>query len=121
MKTFAKILCAALAVSAVPYRFKSDKETGNFEVGSLLWSLKKTCGEEKNTYTVELFPCTGCKKKPAEEPKAAEKAEETVTEAAEEPAEEAVAEECAEECAEEAAAEESAEETVAEESAGAEA
>lgn len=57
---FGKLLGAAgitaLVASIVPFRFKSDKETGEFEVGGLLWNLKKTPGAEEDTFTMELLP-----------------------------------------------------------------
>lgn len=60
MKKIVKIIgaasAAALAAALVPYRFKSDKESGEFELGGLLWNLKKTPGEEEDTYTMELLP-----------------------------------------------------------------
>ena len=49
-----------------PYRVQVDKETGAMEVGSLLWSVKKTPGEERDTYTFELLPLVGSKEAPAE-------------------------------------------------------
>ena len=52
MKKIVKIIgaasAAALAAALVPYRFKSDKESGEFELGGLLWNLKKTPGEEED-------------------------------------------------------------------------
>lgn len=60
MKKIVKIIGAAgavaLAAGLVPYHFKSDKESGEFELGGLLWNLKKTTGEEEDTYTMELLP-----------------------------------------------------------------
>lgn len=60
MKKMVKIIGAAgavaLAAALVPYHFKSDKESGEFELGGLLWNLKKTSGEEEDTYTMELLP-----------------------------------------------------------------
>lgn len=60
MKSLTKIIgtvtLGALTVSLLPHRFKKDKETGAFELGAVLWSLKKTPGEERDTYTVELLP-----------------------------------------------------------------
>ena len=56
MKKLTKLLAAALAVGLTPFYFKSNKETGSYEVGGLLWSLKKTPGEETDNYTVELLP-----------------------------------------------------------------
>lgn len=70
MKNLAKLIgtvtLGAFAVSMIPYRFKKDKETGAYEVGALLWSLKKTPGEEQDTYTVEFLPLLGGKDKPDE-------------------------------------------------------
>ncbi len=56
MKKLKKLLGVAALVGLTPYRFRSDRETGSFEVGGLLWSLKKTAGEETDNYTVELLP-----------------------------------------------------------------
>lgn len=60
MKKIVKIIGAAgavaLAAGLVPYHFTSDKESGEFELGGLLWNLKKTTGEEEDTYTMELLP-----------------------------------------------------------------
>lgn len=60
MKKIIKIIGAAgavaLAAGLVPYHFQSDKESGEFELGGLLWNLKKTAGEEEDTYTMELLP-----------------------------------------------------------------
>ena len=46
----------ALAAGLVPTHFKSDKESGEFEIGGLLWNLKKAPGEEEDTYTMQLLP-----------------------------------------------------------------
>ena len=71
MKKLPKLLgslgAAALAAGMTPYRVQSDKETGAFEVSSLLWSLKKIPGEEKDRYVFELLPLVGDKEKPAAE------------------------------------------------------
>ncbi len=97
MKKIVKIIGAAgavaLAASLIPYHFKSDKETGELELGGLLWNLKKTVGEEEDTYTMELLPFIG---KETEETPAEEAAAEEAAPAAEEtPAEDATAEEAA--------------------------
>lgn len=65
MKLFGKALGAAALAALVPYRFQSDKQTGSFELGALLWSLKKKPGEEKDVYTIEFLPFMG--KKEAED------------------------------------------------------
>lgn len=71
MKKIVKIIGAAgavaLAAGLVPYHFKSDKETGEFELGGLLWNLKKSAGEEEDTYTMELLPFVDKEDAPAEE------------------------------------------------------
>lgn len=101
MKKIVKVIGAAgavaLAASLIPYHFKSDKESGEMELGGLLWNLKKTPGEEEDTYTMELLPFIGKEKEeaPAEEAPAAEEA------AAEEEA--AAAEEAADDATTEAA------------------
>ena len=60
MKKLVKIIGAAsavaLAAGLVPTHFKTDKETGEFEIGGLLWNLKKAPGEEEDTYTMKLLP-----------------------------------------------------------------
>ena len=65
-KIIGKICLGALAASLIPYHVKLDKETGAMEVGSLLWSVKKTPGEERDTYTFELLPLVGSKEAPTE-------------------------------------------------------
>ncbi len=123
MKKIVKVIGAAgavaLAASLIPYHFKSDKESGEMELGGLLWNLKKTPGEEEDTYTMELLPFIGKEKEEAPAEEAA--AEEAAPAAEETPAEDAAAEEAAPaeepevevdvtvEVAEEAAAEEESE------------
>ena len=51
-----------LATGLIPYRAEQDKETGAFDVGSLIWSVKKTPGEEHDTYAFELLPLLGGKR-----------------------------------------------------------
>ena len=69
MKKIVKIIGAAGAVAAaaalIPYHFKNDKDSGEFELGGLLWKLRKESGEEEDTYTMELLPFID--KKPEEE------------------------------------------------------
>ena len=85
-KTIGKICVGALAASLVPYRFRWEKETGSFQLGSLLWSVKKTCGRERDNYEFELFPLFGGSS-PAAEPEAPVEAEALAAEpAAAEPA-----------------------------------
>ncbi len=98
VKIIGRIALGALALSAIPYQFKKDKETGAFEIRSLLWGWKKTPpaeGEEKAriTFAIPSNMLNG------EAPKKAEEA------AAEELVEEAAAEPAAEESAEAPAAE----------------
>ncbi|MCD8385033.1 MAG: hypothetical protein LUC39_08795 [Clostridiales bacterium] len=123
MKKIVKVIGAAgavaLAASLIPYHFKSDKESGEMELGGLLWNLKKTPGEEEDTYTMELLPFIGKEKEEAPAEEAA--AEEAAPAAEETPTEDAAAEEAAPaeepevevdvtvEVAEEAAAEEESE------------
>ena len=93
-KIIGKLTLGALAASVLPYRFQMDRDTGAFEVGSLLWAVKKTPGTERDTYTVELLPLFGGKDEPAEEaPVEVPAAEEAPAEPA---AEEAPAEPAAE-------------------------
>ena len=66
-KFIGKLTLGALAASVVPYRFRMDKDTGSFEVGSLLWAVKKTPGTEQDKYTIELLPLIGAKEEAAEE------------------------------------------------------
>ncbi|MCC8129509.1 MAG: hypothetical protein LIO51_06180 [Clostridiales bacterium] len=97
MKKIVKVIGAAgavaLAASLIPYHFKSDKESGEMELGGLLWNLKKTPGEEEDTYTMELLPFIGKEKEEAPAEEAA--AEEAAPAAEEAPAEDATAEEAA--------------------------
>ncbi|MCD7761209.1 MAG: hypothetical protein LUH16_05475 [Clostridiales bacterium] len=97
MKKIVKVIGAAgavaLAASLIPYHFKSDKETGELELGGLLWNLKKSVGEEEDTYTMELLPFIGKEKEEAPAEEAA--AEEAAPDAEEAPAEDAAAEEAA--------------------------
>ena len=59
-KKTAKIIGAVcggiLAAAIAPYCIKIDKENRSFEIDALLWSLKKKAGEEKDEYTLNLFP-----------------------------------------------------------------
>lgn len=109
MKKLIKIIGAAgavaLAAGLIPTHFKSDKESGEFEIGGLLWNLKKAPGEEEDTYTMQLLPFidkeedpvvteveVDVKENPAseetvEEPFAENTSDEVVVETAEEPAE----------------------------------
>ena len=89
MKKLFKILgglgAAALAAGLIPCRFISDEDSGSYEVGGLLWSLKKSAGQERDNYTVEFFPGLGKREQPdgepaPEEPEAEDPAEEPVTE-----------------------------------------
>ncbi|MBR6376615.1 MAG: hypothetical protein IKS05_02505 [Oscillospiraceae bacterium] len=87
-KIVGKIALGALVASLIPYRIRSDKETGTCELRSLLWGVKKTPGAEKNSYTVSI-PGSALNSK-EEEPEASP-AEPAVEESAEAPAEEAEA------------------------------
>ncbi|MBQ2061380.1 MAG: hypothetical protein II458_01770 [Oscillospiraceae bacterium] len=51
-----RIIGLALLAGLVPYHFKKDEETGGFEAGGLLWSVKKTPGEEKDNYIINILP-----------------------------------------------------------------
>ena len=53
MKKLIRILVIA---ALVPSYLKFEKKNGSFETGGLLWSLKKTRGEEGNRYTLTLLP-----------------------------------------------------------------
>ena len=59
MNKLTKLVFAGLAAGLVPLYVKRDKEAGSFEVGGLLWSVKKTPGEERDNYTIELLPLLG--------------------------------------------------------------
>ncbi len=87
-KILSGIGAAALVASVVPYYFKQDKEAGTFEMGGLLWNLKKTPGEEKANYTLEVLPMLKGKEADEEEPVAEEVIDEIV-DAAKEAGEEA--------------------------------
>ena len=60
-----KIICCAaigaLALSAIPYQFKNDEETGAVEIRSLLWGWRRTPdgdGEGKDSITFAI-PVSG--------------------------------------------------------------
>ena len=46
-----------MLLGLIPYRFSIEEETHSYELGSLLWALKKTVGKDSSTYTIELLPC----------------------------------------------------------------
>ena len=58
-KIIGRICLGALAAGLIPYRVKQDKETGAFDLRSLIWSAKKTPGVESNAYAFELLPLLG--------------------------------------------------------------
>ncbi|MCR4870755.1 MAG: hypothetical protein K5859_05590 [Atopobiaceae bacterium] len=58
VKTLGRIALCALALSAIPYQFKKDDETGTVEIRSLLWGLRKTPGEEHDNYAFAI-PASG--------------------------------------------------------------
>lgn len=93
MKKLAKILSTigaiSLAASIVPYYVRKDEETGTFEIGGLLWSLKKTPGEEKDNYTVELLPFKNGKAADGEEVPDAQEVIEEIADAAQDAGEKA--------------------------------
>ncbi len=72
-KSIRRLALGALVLSAIPYQFKKDEETGALEVRSLLWGWKKTPrgeGEEKDHYSFAI-PASGLDytgEEPAEEP-----------------------------------------------------
>ncbi len=45
-KLIGRTVLGALLLSAIPYRFIRDEETGTVEIRSLLWALRKTPGAE---------------------------------------------------------------------------
>ena len=58
-KIIGRVALGALALSAIPYQFKKDEETGAVEVRSLLWAWRKTPrgeGEEKDHYAFAMPP-----------------------------------------------------------------
>lgn len=61
-KSIGRVWLGALALGLIPYRVKQDKETGAFDVVSLIWSLKKTPNEENDAYAFELLPLLGGKR-----------------------------------------------------------
>ena len=68
MKKFFKIIAAGVLVAGLtPYRILIDRETGAYELESLLWSMKKSVGKEQNRYVMELLPLIGRFGQPAEE------------------------------------------------------
>ena len=96
-KILGRAALGALVLSVIPYQFKRDKETGSFEIRSLLWGVKQDPpaeGEDKARVSFAI-PASGLNeevsaedKEPAEEP--------AETPAPEEPAEEPAPEEPAE-------------------------
>lgn len=71
-KLIGRVCLGAAAASVVPYYIRMDRETGGFEVGSLLWAVKKTPGRERDKYTIEFLPLFGAKEEPTEEESAEE-------------------------------------------------
>lgn len=71
-KLIGRVCLGAAAASVVPYYIRMDRETGGFEVGSLLWAVKKTPGRERDKYTIEFLPLFGAKEEPTEEEAAEE-------------------------------------------------
>ena len=61
-----KLAGAALAVAAVPYHFQVTRESGNFELRGLLWTLKKEFDGQQHCYTVDLLPFLTRDTKPEE-------------------------------------------------------
>ncbi len=58
-KIICRVALGALVLSAIPYRFTKDEQTGVLEVRSLLWGVRKTPhgeGEEKDHYTFAIPP-----------------------------------------------------------------
>lgn len=58
-KIIGGVILGALAVSAIPYQFKKDEETGALEIRSLLWAWRKTParkGETKDHYAFAIPP-----------------------------------------------------------------
>ena len=51
-KTICCVALGALVLSAIPYQFKKDEETGTLDVRSLLWGLKKTPGEDHFSFAI---------------------------------------------------------------------
>jgi len=60
MKGFGKFIggfcLGALVASAIPYSVKQDEETGALEIRSLLWALRRTPGEEKDSIAFAIPP-----------------------------------------------------------------
>ncbi|MCR4668611.1 MAG: hypothetical protein K5774_04445 [Clostridia bacterium] len=58
-KIIGRAALITLAVTAIPYDFKEDEETGAYEIRSLLWAFKKvphTAEEEKDHYYFAMPP-----------------------------------------------------------------
>ena len=55
MKKALRIFGIALAAGMIPYLVKTGDDS-SLEVRALLWAVKKTPGEERDTYTAELLP-----------------------------------------------------------------
>ncbi len=58
-KIIAGTAACALLLSAIPYRFRKDEESGTLEIRSLLWAIRKTPhkeGESKDHYSFAIPP-----------------------------------------------------------------
>lgn len=80
-KSIRRIALGALVLSLIPYQVKQDKETGAFEIRSLLWGWRKTPpaeGEDKASITFAIpsfaLPKEDPKEYPKEDPKEDEEA-----------------------------------------------
>lgn len=56
MKKIIKAVRLLTLAAMIPYRFRTLDENGSYEVGALLWSMKKTVGEDSQNYSVEFLP-----------------------------------------------------------------
>ena len=51
-----KLIGVALVAGMIPYRARTDVETGTYEVDALLWKFKKTPDDENSRFTLEILP-----------------------------------------------------------------
>ena len=57
-KNLRRAALIALVLSAIPYRFRKDEESGAVEIRSLLWGLRKNPGEDHDNFSFAI-PASG--------------------------------------------------------------
>lgn len=55
-RVIAGVCAGALTAGLTPYRVKREKDTGVYEVKSLLWAVKKTPMDGRDFIVLEIFP-----------------------------------------------------------------